>query len=352
MTSLAAAWDTLTGPRIEYSWVELLDADDHPVGALDGVVSCRVEHNVNAVIRGGMSLTLRGDALEWATVRFRPWIVVNGLTWPLGVYLPASPALSHDEFGDTWDVPCVDKLSVLDQDVATSAYPVPAGVTVTTRIGSVIAGAGEYSMALTPSSLTTRSPMMWEPGTTKLRIVNDLLSSINYFSLWADRRGQYRGEPYRRPQDRPVTATFTEGEYAIHSPRWTREQDIAGVPNRVVLIVEGDDDNPGMTATATNADPTSPYSTVSRGGRVVARTYTNVEAADQSTLDNLAAHYLAEASTPSATLRVAHAPVPLDGNAVVRFTSGGVDTLAVVEGWQLDLKPGALMTGTWREVVW
>ena len=43
------------------------------------------------------------------------------------------------------------------------------------------------------------------------------------------------------------------------SPSWSREQDIAGVPNRTVLIVEGDDTEPGMVAVATNTDPASPY---------------------------------------------------------------------------------------------
>ena len=322
-------------------------------GRLDGVTSCRVEHNVNAAIRGGCSLSLRdvaGQDLDWASVRFRPWVRVNNLTWPLGVFLPASPSLSHDEFGSAWEVSCLDKTSILDQDVMTSSYSVPVGTVVTDRVAELISGAGEASTAITPSTLTTRSPQTWEPGTSRLRIINDLLDGINYFSLWADRHGQYRAEPYRRPQDRSLAATFAAGEAAIHSPRWSRAQDIAGVPNRTVVIVEGDEDTPGMTATADNTDPASPYSIPSRG-RVVARTYTGVEAADQPTLDALAARYLADASTPSATLEVQHASVPLDGNDVVRFASAGVDTLAVVEGWQVDLTPGSLMTGTWREVV-
>lgn len=322
-------------------------------GRLDGVTSCRVEHNVNAAIRGGCSLSLRdvaGQDLDWASVRFRPWVRVNNLTWPLGVFLPASPSLSHDEFGSAWEVPCLDKTSILDQDVMTSSYSVPVGTVVTDRVADLIAGAGESSVAITPSTLTTRSPQTWEPGTSRLRIINDLLDGINYFSLWADRRGLYRAEPYRRPQDRALAATFAAGEASIHSPRWSRAQDIAGVPNRTVLVVEGDEDTPGMVATADNADPASPYSIPSRG-RVVARTYTGVEAADQPTLDAMAARYLADASTPSATLEVQHASVPLDGNDVVRFASSGVDTLAVVEGWQVDLTPGSLMTGNWREVV-
>lgn len=362
-TSQVQVWPTSAPSAGQQVWLDQFFVYDHDdgrpdtfeervAGRLDGVTGCRVEHNVNAQIRGGCSLSLRdvGQDLDWASVRFRPWVRVNNLTWPLGVFLPASPSLSHDEFGSAWDVPCLDKTSILDQDVMTSSYSVLAGAVVTDQVAELIAGAGESSVAITPSTLTTRSPQTWEPGTSRLRIINDLLDGINYFSLWADRRGLYRAEPYRRPQDRSLAATFAAGEAAIHSPRWSRAQDIAGVPNRVVLVVEGDEDTPGMTATADNTDPASPYSIPSRG-RVVARTYTGVEAADQPTLDALAARYLADASTPSATLEVQHASVPLDGNDVVRFASAGVDTLAVVEGWQVDLTPGSLMTGNWREVV-
>lgn len=351
MTTLAQAWETLTGPRVEDYWVEVLTRDEHRAGRLDGVIGGRVEFNVHGTIRGGFQVTLRdvGQDLDWSSMRLRPWVRVNNLTWPLGVFLPASPRLSHDEHGLAWEVPCLDKMSVLDQDVTTEAYSVPAGTVVTQRVASIIAAVGEHA-AITPSDLTTRSPLTWEPGTTKLRIVNDLLESINYFSVWADRGGLLRAEPYRRPQDRALAATFARGEAAIHSPRWSREQDIAGVPNRTVLLVEGDDDNPGMVAVADNTDPESPYS-IPRRGRVVAQVYENVEAADQATLDALAQRYLSDASSPSAVLSVSHATVPLDGNAVVRFASEGVDTLAVVEGWQVSLEAGALMSGTWREVV-
>lgn len=354
MTTLNEVWPYLTGPRVEDTWIELLDAESNPLGPLDRVTAASVEQNVNATIRGGLSLSLRESddgPLDWGTVRFRPWVRVNGMTWPLGVYLPASPSLTHDEFGRAWSVPCLDPTSVLDQDEVAATYTVPAGTVVTTEVAAIIIGAGELQLAITPSPLTTRSAMTWEPGTTKLRIVNDLLASINYFSLWADRRGRFRAEPYRRPQDRPLDATFAAGETAIHSPDWSREIDIAAVPNRVILVVDGDDENVGLVSTADNTDPNSPYSIPSRAGRVVTRPYTNVEAADQATLDALAQRYLRDASNPSAVLSVRHASVPLDPNAVVRFVSDGVDTLAVVEAYSLSLEPGALMSGTWREVV-
>lgn len=351
--TLASVWGALTGPRVEDSWVELLDADEGVLGALDGVLSCTVEHNVGAVVRGGCSLTVRdvGQVVDWGRMRVRPWVRVNGVTWPLGVFLPASPVRSRDEVGIVWESPCLDKMSILDQDVLTATLSLKAGTVATEVVADLIGASGESLGALTPSSAVTRSPMMWEPGTPILRIVNDLLGSINYFSLWADRTGSFRSEPYRRPQDRALAATFAAGEASILSPEWSREQDLAGVPNRIVLIVEGDDTVAGMVATATNTDPTSPYSTVARGGRIVARTHTDVEAADKATLNALAARYLADASTPSAVLSVSHAAVPLDGNAAVRLVDGGVDTLAVVESYRVDLAPGSLMSGTWREVV-
>lgn len=354
MTSLADAWPFLSGPRVEDHWVEVLDSDDNPVGPLRGLTSATVEQNVYATIRGGLTLSFREEEgqgpLDWHTARLRPWVRVNGFRWPLGVYLPAAPSLRQDEFGRFWEVPALDKTAILDQDLLPESYSVPAGTVVTTEVAALIIGAGEVRLSITPSELTTRSAMTWEPGTSRLRIINDLLDSINYFALWADRRGRFRAEPYQRPQDRPLTATFARGEAAIHSPSWSREQDIASVPNRVILLVEGDDETPGLIGVADNTNPASPYSIPARNGRIVARLYENVEASSQEVLDAMAARYLADASAPGATLDVAHAHLPLSPNDVVRFSSDGIDTLATVERFTVSLSPGALTSATWREV--
>lgn len=324
------------------------------VGRLAGVTSCRVEVNQHATIRGGCSLTLDdlGQDLDWPRVMVQPWLRVNNLApWPLGMYLPASPREANSDAGRAWDVPCLDKTSILDGHAITEARSLPVGANpVDAALGVILeTGIPADEVAVTPTAEVTRTAMAWPAGTTALRIVNDLMESVNYFAVWADRYGQLRLAPYVRPQDRGLAAEFAAGDAAIHTADWTREQDIAGTPNRVVLLTQGTDEEPGLVAVAENTDPESPYSFQARG-RWVSRVYESVEASSQEVLDGLARRWLADASNPSAVLAVEHAPVPLDMADVVRFVDAGRESYAVVEKWGLDVIAGSDMTGSWREI--
>lgn len=339
----------LSGPRIEQYRVDVLDADDNLVRTLTGVLSGRAEANLDAPIRGGLTLTL-AEPVEWLRQRLRPMTRVNGVEWPLGVYLPQSPKAEYDDDGITWRVSCLDKTVVLHEHETDRTYSVAPGSVVTDVVRSLILLAGEDRISLTDSPKTTTALLAWTPGTSLLRIINDLLASINYGAIWCDRSGQYRVEPYLPPAQRPITATFAKGETAIHSPAFTRAQDDAAVPNKVVLISSGSGDEEALIALATNTDPASPYSFAARGNRWVTRTYEGVDAADQATLDALAVRYLWDNSTPVASLDVEHATVPLDLGDRIAFQHDDIDTTAVVNEWGVELAVGAWMTGLWNEV--
>lgn len=343
----------LLGPRVEHYWVELLDREDNPIGVLDGVIGGRVEYNEDARIKGGCQLTLAelGQGVDWMQSRFRPWVEVNGLRWPLGVFLPASPKERHTSEGVVWDVSGLDKLSVLDEVVIEETFAIAPGAWQVGGVRNFILDAGETNMAITENTLSTDRQMVWEAGTSYLSICNDLLDTINYQRLWVDGYGQFQIRPFIPTEQRGVRAVFEEGEWAIHSAEFSRDQDIVGVPNKVILLVDGDDENPGMVGIATNEVEGNPYSYQARG-RWVTRVYENVEAADQATLDSLASRYLWNASTPVANYSVSHAVVPLDLNDLVRFTSGGRDAYVLVNEWGVDLAVGSLMSGLWREVSW
>ena len=345
--------ELLTGPRVEAFWVELLDVDDNPIRVLDGISDTTVAQNWDSTIRGGIQFSLHAQGNEdvnWMQNRFRPWIWSNGMSWPVGVFLPTSPTAKYSETSKTWDVSGLDKTSILDEDKVLQTYSVAKGAIITDVVRTLIESVGETRVALTPSVKVARDLMVWEPGTSILAIINDLFDHINYEHLWADKTGQFRAEPYIESQARPVSAVFAEGDASIHSPVFARTQDVTGVPNRVVLVTAGTDEAPALTAIATNTNPDSPYSYQSRGNRWVTRTYTGVEAADQATLNSLASKYLWTAATPIAYLDVSHAIVSLDLGNVVQFISDDVDVLALVNEYTIPLEVGALMTGKWQEL--
>ena len=286
-------------------------------------------------------------SVSTVTVMERRW---EGDVWPLGVFLPSAPVARHDATGRGWDVELLDKLVVLDQDKTDGSYSLPAGTMVTAAVQEVIASAGETRTAITASAETLTAGMVWEAGTSKLRICNDLLAAINYFSLRCDGSGRYVAAPYQAPRNRTPAWDFAAGDRAVHSATFTRDEDLAKVPNKVVLVSSASSDVPALVSVVANLDPASRFSEFARG-RWIVHTETGVEATSQAVLDALAARRLTELSSATATLEIQHAFLPLALNDVVRFNTGGVDAVGVVQKTRIPLEPGGLTTTTIREVV-
>ena len=342
----------LTGPRHETYLVELLDENENLIRVVTDWVDGSVEQNIDRVIMGGASFTLEDtERTDWMVARFRPWIEVNGFSWPLGVYLATSPQEANSRTGRRWKVGGLDKLIVLDEFHLDDYLQLDTSTPVTEFVAGLITMAGEDAIALTESTKTLRHPVTWPPTTSLLRVINDALLAIDYRAVWCDRWGQYRVEPYLSPGDRPEVWTFEPGQgVALHTADWERGQDIAGVPNRVVLTTNGDDETPDMKATATNTDPESPFSYQRRGERWVSRSYPGVEAADQATLDSLAWRYLANASSPIASITMAHAPFPMEPLDTCWVRTGGHNALTRVNEFSLTLRSGELQRTLLDEV--
>lgn len=353
----------LTGPRIEKYWVEVLDSSDSLIAALPavnsdattfGVLDGTVTYNVDATVQSGASLELLNvpDSFNWGSWRFKIWVSANGISWPLGVYLPAKPDTEHSATAAKSSASLLDKTSILDARLVGQTFSVAAGQNVVSNVTQILTVLfGESNVAITPSSKTLSTALTWSPGDSYLKVVNDLLSAIAYNNLWADRFGQFRAEPWVDPASQQPAHVFARGETAIHLPTFTVSQDVSGVPNEVVCLTAGTDTTAGMYSRVTNEDASSPYSYQARQ-RWVSAVYTDVAAADQATLDTIAHQHLVDSMSPAWYASVSHAAVPLDARDVVQFTSGDVDRVCWVNEWAYSsLKaPGALMTGKWKAV--
>lgn len=342
----------LLGHRQESWRFELLTLTGAPAGELDGVETATLEFNVNATIRGGGSLTWAAETRhckepDWAAHFIQPWFKVTGedgraQEWPMGVFIPAAPGAQYHDTGKTVEVELYDKLFILDNDRVERVHTVPAGANVVAAVRALIASAGPHHRhSIEDSTVTARSAMVWEPGTSKLRIINDLLESINYFSLWCDGYGTYRADHYTPPGSRPVAYEFADDEYSIYAPTFTREQDLFSVPNRVIQVGRGDEDKPGLIGVAENTDPSSPFSYQARG-RWIAHVDEDVEAATQQVIDGIAQRRLAELSGAAANIEISHAHVPLELNDRVTFTRAArrISTTAVVQTMSYTCAPG------------
>jgi len=343
---------SFTGHRVERIRVELLTYSERSQGYLDGVSGGQLSWNANADLPGGghISLEDRGQLINVSKDRIRIWWEVVGEDpWPLGVYVISAPSTQYHASGSSRDITLIDKLTIIRDDVLTTTLQIPAGANVVQAVVQQVQATGETQIASTTSDTTLRNPMTWEPGTTRLKVVNDLLSVAGYWSLWTDNRGQFRVEPYIEPAARSVVYTFAEGDASIHSPDWEYELALWDATNTVVMVSQADSSGTTWTAHAVDDNPESPTSTVAMGRVLNPIVVENVEAASQLELQQQADRKLLSNSNVVGKLSVEHAPVPLWYNEAVMFTSQGISAQATVTKMSLDLTPGALIKAEWRQ---
>lgn len=345
--------DPLTTSRYTTFTYELLDRDGNLKGPLDGVVGGSVTWKRDALIKGGgtMRLTDLGQDIDWLNDRFRISMTVNGVTWPLGVWIPTAPTALWDGPSRVWDVELHDLLVVLDEDKVLQTTLANTGEDVLDYVVALIQSAGETFISATDIGATVTAPLTWMVGTSKLRIINDLLNASGYFPLRVNRDGAFLMEPYVQPAQRPYAYEFLDGPNSIYASAFSHTLDNFSVPNRVIATTNGDSENEGFVASAENDDPDSDYSYSNRG-RWIALFYENVEAVTETALATWCRRKLADWSSPGASEKFSFMPVPIDIYDAARFRNqyAGLDMRVTIESVTIPLDGLALATADVRGV--
>jgi hypothetical protein len=317
-----------------------------------------LEYAYDATLKSGGKLTFRDlgeQDVDWVHDRIRVSVEVTPLdgpdreprTWRLGVFIP-----TYDTVAGQGGMPVElhSRLVVLDEDALVDSLTLPAGTVATDAILSLIESNGEAPGIIEPSTATLPYDLVWEAGTSLLRVANDLLIASGFLVLNTSPEGQFRASPYVAPHLRPIRYTFQPGIDCIYTPEWTHSQDTFFTPNRVVATAMGDADDEGLVGVATNEDPTSPFSYPNRG-RWITKVFSGIEAASQSAINTYALRQLVDygAVTVRATLR--HLVVPLETyDAIQLLLPDGTSGRFVVDRTEIDVDAGGLTTTTLRQV--
>lgn len=343
---------SLTGHRVESFRVERLNRAEESLGDLDGVSGGSLTWDASADLPAGGDLNLvdLGQEINYSSDRVRIWWSVLGEDdWALGVYVLAAPNEAHTDAEVTRSIALIDKLTVIRENVVTKTLQIAKGANIVASAVAQVKATGESRISSTDSSKTLTNAMTWDPGTSRLQIVNDLLAAAGYAALWTDRNGMFRVEPFVEPAQRPVVWDFAEGETSIHSPNWEYELSLWEASNTVVMTSQATDSGSVFLASAVDTNPKSPTSTVTMGRTLNPIVVENVEAASQADLESQALRRLLETSNIAGKIRVSHAPVPIWFNDAVTFASGNREMRAAVSRMSLELRPGALVSAEWRE---
>lgn len=353
----------LRGARSRRVWrfrYELLTKDNRRIRDLDNVVGGSVSHSYLAEIKRTAKFTVADDgSINFLQDRIRPWAGIempDGTyqEWPLGVFLLTSPSRKVDISGVvTRDVEAYDQTVVLQDDTVTDRYFVNANYPYTDAIKELLANTpGIPSYAINDSSTLTPSALEWDPGTSKYRIIADMLGALNYESLWFDGSGAARAASYVTPKSRPAEFEYRTDDVSLILPEAEQMLDLYSVPNRWVLIVSNSD-QPPLRAEVINTDITSPTSIPNRG-RIITRVITDVSAPNQAVLNAIADRYREEQGQVYETIEFSTGLMPMHGNAnVYDFEySGFVGFGRFMEtDWEIDLIQGSEMKHTARRSI-
>lgn len=348
-----------TGARRFTFRYDLLTSANLLVGPLTNVLGGQVSMNWLAdikrtarfVIRDSGGIDYLSDRIQpWVRLHLPPWGASDWAEWPLGVFLLSTPSRSSDATDTVVrEVQGYDGLQVFADDLVTDRYTVAAGAVVTAAVSTIL---GSIDKNVTVSASTLPTAKEWPPGTAKLKIVNELLGTVNYESLSFDENGTAVVQPYVAPSIRTEEWTFADDSESIMLPDVDQTLDLFSVPNRWTLVVS-DPDRSALTSTYTNTDPSSPTSTVRRQ-RTIVDFRTEQDAVDQAALDAKAARLAFEASQIYESIEFSTGLFPLTGgNDVYRLTYGALAVNAKYseQTWEMDLASGSVMRRRARRVV-
>lgn len=282
---------------------------------------------------------------------------LNYAEWPQGVFVLSTPAKDIDSSESvTRAVDAYDLLQVLAEDLLDNRYFVGGAAVYTDAIEELLSNTNaipESSWDIVSSpKLTPASGYEWAPGTSKLRILNDLLSAINYQSLWFDENGRAQVRPYILPENRLSEFDYSTDSKSVTLPEASYTLDLYKVPNTWVIVVS-DPDKPVLRASYVNSDPASPLSTVSRG-RTILDFRTEEDAADQFVLDEKVKQIAADAMSIFDEVAFNTAVMPFHSDTDVydiNYPGLGVSGKYNEISWSMPLAAGGVMQHKARKTV-
>lgn len=331
--------------------LELLDSDDVLIEDISADLipeGSSIERGIYRTVHATCSLRIARE-LQWGWQRVRPYLLVSAdndtfYRWNLGVFLLSTPQAQVGEEPRVYQVDGFDKLDVLNTPYG-SSYSLAASANVVDAVTAIITAAGETRVSIEPSTEVSSSARVMSivDDWTTLQICNELLNSIGHRSLYVDRDGIYRSEPYRAPGDMPTVWTYSadSATSTVTQDRST-EADFHQAANVVVVISDAIDatvpsEGAGMVTVENAAD--GPTSIEGRGGRVIRRVERGTYAT-QAAIVTAANRLLNNEKRVASYVDIGASANPVHGHYdVVRYIDSAVslDARFLVTNWTLPL---------------
>lgn len=345
-------------PRTVAFKYNLLDKNEIYKATLSTVVSGEIDMDFTADIKRTAKLHIEDDgSINWLSDRIQPFFMLlmpdgGWATWSLGIFLLSSPT-GQDVNGKIYrDVECYDGLQILNDNKVITRYTITAGTTYFSAITTLFSSAGITKMNIQQTTQTLPADKEYDPSTSYLKIINDLLSDMTYTALWVDEYGYFTSWLYQTPAVRGVGYTYQNDNLSITYNGVQNTLDLFAVPNSWT-VVASNAETPPLTSTYTNSNPNSLTSTVSRGRTIV--NYSTIDTiADQPSLDAYVQKTAFEDSQVYGQLVFDTAIMPMhsyDDILQVNYSYQNISDKYEEIGWTLPLVAGGKMQHNTQKVV-
>ena len=215
------------------------------------------------------------SAADLLTDELKPYAIINGVEYPLGVFRAATLSRVNTTYGSMLSIEAYDRCWKLQSTRTESVIHFNAGTLYTTAIDQLLTECGISLRLVTPSTAALSTDREdWEIGTDYLTIVNQLLSEIAYNELWFDVDGVARVEPYLEVSKRLLTHKYGEKGLGIYNPvvgDSSVETDLFSKPNVFICVCSNPELAEPMVAVSENDNPASITSIFRRGMRIAQR---------------------------------------------------------------------------------
>lgn len=336
---------------------ELLNKDNLHLGTLDSTGGSVTFNGLAESIKRTARFSIRESELkdvDYLNDRIRPVISLNGIEYPMGVFLIPSPTRIKRTGGVYRNIEGYDVTQIMLEDKVTDRFMVKEGLNYVTAIIQIINSANIYRVSIPSSDNVLVRDREFEIGTSKLKIANELLKEINYNQLWTDRHGTVRSEKYVLPNNIEMSFRYESGDKNefILSDSFSEDIDLFNIPNTFVVLATNAE-REAITAKYVNNNPSSPTS-VSRRRRTIVDYREVSDIANKEVLEEYVKRIAYNASNIYSNVEFDTIINPmheyLDGIYLYDKVLG-IDSKYVETGWEIDMSIGGRMKHKARKVV-
>lgn len=291
---------------------------------------------------------------DWLSDEIQPVMIIDGVEHALGVYAPATVTPSRSQGAESMRIEAYDRCWRVRDLYTTTRMYLEAGTAYLTPINNMIKNAGIKLIMATPSAATFAEDRQdWDPGTSCLSVVNELLGEINYNPLWFDANGYAILAPVQTPTVDNIRHTLDADDVrSLIIPQISMESDYFSAPNVFLCMCSNPDKGEPLTATAENNNPQSPISIPRRGRRIMKVVQLN-NIASQEALQAYAEKLRNDSLIGGETIRISTALLPGFGvGDVVALHYGEISALCVERAWTMELRVGGTMQHVLERVVY